>query len=455
MTKIGLEIHGYLATPQKLFCRCAVQQDAAPNTTICPRCTGQPGAKPMLPSKEAVEKVIACALMLDCNINKRLLFQRKHYDWPDLPKGYQITMSGTYSHPGGENGKYLTIGIRECHLEEDPARWDPISGCVDYNRSGYPLIEIVTEPDFSHAEEVKQWLESLLTTLSYINAVNKSAGIKCDVNVSTEHHPRVEIKNVNSIRAIMLAIEGEIKRQQETVAAGEKVFAHTRSPPDEQGRTQFMRSKETALDYMFIPEPDLPVIHVSDTLITSIREKLPEKPHVKMEKYKKMNISQIDAKILASDLALADLFEKLAQRVDPLIAAKWLRHELLKIVNVSERSLQDMALDEKAIAELLDMVTKKEITEQTATEILSELTKQTFNPRAYVAKKGLGIIAGTSDLEKLAEKVIAENPQAVKDYLVGEEKALNFLMGKVMALSKGKAKPDTVRELLKKRINHG
>lgn len=455
MTKIGLEIHGYLATQQKLFCRCPINTEAAPNTTICPRCTGQPGAKSMLPLQDAVEKVIACALMLDCSVNKKLIFQRKHYDWPDLPKGYQITMSGTYSHPVGENGKYLDIGIRECHLEEDPARWDPITGCVDYNRSGYPLIEIVTEPDFTRAEQVKQWLESLLTTLSYIKAVTKSAGIKCDVNVSTDRHPRVEIKNVNSIRAIMLSIESEVKRQQEAVTAGEKIFSHTRSPPDDHGRTQFMRSKETALDYMFIPEPDLPLVHVSNELLASIREKLPEKPHAKIEKYKKMNISHIDAKILASDLALADLFEKLAKRVDPLFAAKWLRHELLKIVNLSDQSLHDIAFDEKAIAELLEMVAKKEITDQIATEILTELTKQTFNPREYVAKKGLAIIAGTSELDFMAEKVIAENPQAVKDYLTGEKKALNFLMGKVMALSKGKAKPDAVRDLLKKRLKYG
>ncbi len=455
MARIGLEIHGYLAmhkTHQKLFCRCTVDQDAAPNTTVCPRCTGQPGSKPMLPNKEAVEKVVTCALMLDCSINKKLIFQRKHYDWPDLPKGYQITISGTYSHPVGEHGKYLDVGITECHLEEDPARWDPETGLVDYNRSGYPLIEIVTEPDFTSAGEVKDWLESLLTTLSYLKAVNKNAGIKCDVNVSTEHHPRVEIKNVNSIKTIVLAIDGEIKRQHEVVAQREKVFAHTRSPPDTYGKTHFMRSKETALDYMFIPEPDLPLIHITDALVENIQKMLPEKPHIKIERYKNMKVSATDAKILASDLALADLFEKLAKTVDPLLAAKWLRHELLKIMNVTQRTLQEVEFDEKHIAELLQMVVKKEITDQTAEGLLKQMIEKSFSPRAYVAQKGLGIISSEEELGKLTQKVVSEHPEAVKDYLAGEEKALNFLIGKVMALTKGKAKADTVKELLKRRI---
>ena len=454
--KIGLEIHGYLAmrkSKQKLFCRCKIDSDAEPNTTVCPRCTGQPGAKAMLANPEAVEKVITCALMLDCTLNRKLILQRKHYDWPDLPKGYQMTLSGTYSHPIGEKGKYLGIGITECHLEEDPARWDPVTGLVDYNRSGYPLIEIVTDPDFTCSEQVKLWLESMMTTLSYIKAVDKSMGIKCDVNVSTDYHPRVEIKNINSIKAIVIAIEGEIKRQMEAVANHEHIFSHTRSPPDEHGRTNFMRSKETALDYMFIPEPDLPVIHIQDSIVEATQKLLPEKPHQKIKKYvEKMKLNPIDAKILAGDLALADLFEKLVKEIDPLLAAKWLRHELLKILNESERSLHDVAIDEKYVVELLTMVVKKEVTDQTASEILEKLTKESFSPQEYVSKHGLGMISAVNELDAFAEKVIKENPQAIKDYLAGEEKALNFLMGKVMALSKGKAKADTVIALLKKKI---
>ncbi|MBI4440664.1 Asp-tRNA(Asn)/Glu-tRNA(Gln) amidotransferase subunit GatB [Candidatus Woesearchaeota archaeon] len=458
MVKIGLEIHGYLAmnrTRQKLFCCCPIAADALPNTIVCPRCTGQPGSKPMLPNGEAVEKVLACSLMLDCTVNRKLIFQRKHYDWPDLPKGYQMTISGSYSHPVGEHGSYLDIGIRECHLEEDPARWDPETGLVDYNRSGYPLIEIVTEPDFTSSEQVKLWLESLLTTLSYIKAVSRNAGIKCDVNVSTDHHPRVEIKNVNSIRAIVAAIDGEIRRQHDAVTSGEKVFSHTRSPPDAHGMTHFMRSKETALDYMFIPEPDLPVLHIPEDLLVSIQKTLPEKPHLKVVKFQKMGLSPIDARILASDLALAELFERVAKVINPILAAKWLRHELLKVVNASEKALHELGLDEGYIIELLQMVEKKEVTDQIAAQLLLQLTEKSFSPRAYVARQGLGIISKEDELGVLAEKVIAENQSAVKDYLAGEEKALNFLMGKVMALSKGKAKPDTVKMLLKQRIAHG
>src|SRR3989344_3995941 len=220
---IGLEIHVYVKTDKKLFCTCPIQE-ADPNTTICPICTAQPGAKPMLPSKDAIEKVLKTAAMLDCKINPALVWQRKHYDWPDLPKGYQNTMSGSYAVPVGEHGNFLGIKIRECHLEEDPARWDPETGCIDYNRSGYPLIEIVTEPDFTSADHVKDWLKKLMTTLSYVNAVNRTMGVKCDVNVSIPPaYTRVEIKNVNSFNSIVQAIRYEAQRQQK-----ELVQQHTR-----------------------------------------------------------------------------------------------------------------------------------------------------------------------------------------------------------------------------------
>ena len=183
--KIGLEIHGYLITQEKLFCKCPTNyRDEKPNTNICPICTGQPGSKPMLPNSEALKKVIAISLMLGCKINTDVVWQRKHYDWPDLPKGYQDTTSGAYSIPVGENGEYLGIRIHHCHIEEDPARWDPETGTIDYNRCGMPLIEIVTEPDFKSSKEVREWLNQLLITLSYIKAVNADAGIKADVNVS-------------------------------------------------------------------------------------------------------------------------------------------------------------------------------------------------------------------------------------------------------------------------------
>ena len=219
MVKVGLEIHGYLDTNEKLFCRCKSIHGAKfskPNTNICPVCTGQPGAKPMLPNSKAVEKAIEISLILGCEINQKLVWQRKHYDWPDLPKGYQNTISGPYATPTGVKGKFLGIKITEAHLEEDPAAWNPLTGEIDYNRSGSPLIEIVTEPDFKNSKQVVEWLKQLITTLDYVKAINKNSGIKVDVNVSVPEMKteRVEIKNVNSMSNIINAINYEEKRQK-------------------------------------------------------------------------------------------------------------------------------------------------------------------------------------------------------------------------------------------------
>ncbi|MBI2124546.1 Asp-tRNA(Asn)/Glu-tRNA(Gln) amidotransferase GatCAB subunit B, partial [Candidatus Pacearchaeota archaeon] len=258
--RIGLEIHGYLATKEKLFCRCAAVRHAAkqeikPNTFICPICTGQPGSKPMLPNASAIKRIIEIALMLKCKVNtaeqkKNLAWQRKHYNWPDLPKGYQNTISGAYSVPVAESGTFEGIGIREIHLEEDPASWNPETGCIDYNRSGLPLAEIVTEPDFSSAEQVIEWLNQLVLTLSYIKAVDRNAGIKADVNVSIGERAggkRAEIKNINSIENIKKAIEFEIERQKK-----EGTFLETRRFDEQSGKTMKMREKEEADDYRFI-----------------------------------------------------------------------------------------------------------------------------------------------------------------------------------------------------------
>ena len=276
--RIGLEIHGYLAVPSqvKLFCNCSLLP-AEPNTNICPVCTGQPGSKPMLPNKDAINAILAIALFLDCKINPSLLWQRKHYNWPDLPNGYQKTMSGAYGQPVGLNGQFLGIGIEEIHLEEDPARWDPQSGGVDYNRSGYPLVEIVTKPEFTSAQQVRDWIENLMVALSYIKAVRKDLGVKCDVNVSIgPHFIRTEVKNVNSFTAISEAIEFEIKRQQT-----EEPRLQTRAWDEQSGTTRFMRSKESAQEYQFIPDPDLPVIQVTEALLQPIRDSLPERPEQK------------------------------------------------------------------------------------------------------------------------------------------------------------------------------
>ncbi|MBI2550301.1 Asp-tRNA(Asn)/Glu-tRNA(Gln) amidotransferase subunit GatB [Candidatus Woesearchaeota archaeon] len=454
---IGLEVHGYLNMAEsraKLFCNCAINATAEPNTTICPVCTGQPGSKPMLPNREAIDKIVAIAAMLDCRINERLIFQRKHYSWPDMPTGYQRTMSGSYSVPVGQEGSFLGIGIEEVHLEEDPARWDPETGQVDYNRSGYPLVEIVTKPDFASSEEVRVWLRRLTATLSYIKAVNPDLGIKSDVNVSVApDFGRVEIKNVNSFRSIVRAIEYETARQQREVKEGKKVSMETRAWRDGEGISVFMRQKETAVDYMFIPDPDLPAVKVTASEIKKIAEKLPEKPAAKIEKYvKQWKIDHVDAEVLSSEILLAGLFEKVAVVVNPILAARWLRRELLRVLNYNKKELEEVKLDERHMIQLLKLVESRRITDETAKGILEKLVEKQFDVGEYVRKNNLFAVAATDILEKYCEEAIAENPQAVADFKNGKEKALNFIIGSVMKKSRGKATPQQVTEILKRLI---
>ncbi len=453
---VGLEIHGYLNMENgaKLFCNCAIDSDAVPNTTICPVCTGQPGSKPMLPNSEAIDKIIAIAAILDCKINERLIFQRKHYSWPDMPTGYQRTMSGSYSVPVGQNGNFLGIGIEEVHLEEDPARWDPETGKVDYNRSGYPLVEIVTKPDFNSAEEVRVWLRRLVMTLSYIKAINPDLGVKSDVNVSVAPaFGRVEIKNVNSFRSIVRAIDYETARQRREVSEGKKVPMETRAWRDSEGMSVFMRQKETAVDYMFIPDPDLPAIKATAAAIAEISRKLPEKPAAKIKKYvEKWKIDHTDAEVLSSEIQLAELFEKAAAAVNPILAAKWLRRELLRVLNYNKKELEEVNIDERHIIQLLKMVESRKITDETAKGILEKLVGKPFDVEEYVKKNSLFAVAEANILEKYCGEAIAENPAAVADYKSGKEKALNFIVGAVMRKSKGKATPQQVAEIIKQMV---
>ncbi|MAG16123.1 Asp-tRNA(Asn)/Glu-tRNA(Gln) amidotransferase GatCAB subunit B [Candidatus Woesearchaeota archaeon] len=454
--KIGLEVHGYLHmdSKAKLFCDCKLGE-AEPNTNICPICTGMPGSKPMPPNKEALDKIISIAGMLDCRINKRLLFQRKHYDWPDMPTGFQRTMSGSYSVPVGEKGNFLSIGITEVHLEEDPARWQPDTGYVDYNRSGFPLVEIVTEPDFDSAQSVREWLKKLVTTLSYIKAIDADAGLKSDVNVSIgPDFNRVEIKNVNSFKSIIQAIEYEVRRQQREIKEGKSVGGETRAWNDAASVTVFMRKKEKAMDYMFIPEPDLPVINVSTEWINKISSKLPEKPAQKIERYiKDLKIDKTDAEVLSSEILLAEKFEKVvAKKIDPVLAARWFRRELMRVLNYNKKELHEIEADEKHIVQLLKLVESKKITDEVAKRILEKLIEKPFDVDKYVESKKLAAVSDTNVLEKYCKEAISENEKAVEDYKAGNEKAFNFIVGSVMRKSKGKATPQEVNKILKKLI---
>ena len=452
--KIGLEIHGYLNTKEKLFCKCSPEfvKGEKPNTRICPICTGQPGCKPMQPNKEAMKNLIQIALVLKCKINsdKKLIWQRKHYNWADLPKGYQNTISGAYSIPCAENGKFNGIGIRECHLEEDPAKWDPETGKIDYNRSGLPLVEIVTEPDFHSSEQVEEWLKNILVSLSYIKSL-KPEGIKVDTNVST-YGERVEIKNINSIENIRKAIEYEIKRQTENYEQGIDQKRETLSFDENKGKTIKMRDKESAEDYRFIPDPDLPTINLSEKEIKQIEKDLPETPTEKLNKLlNKYKIDEYNAEILSKNLDLVDFFENLAEHVDAKKYISWITIELLRILNYNKKKLGDPDIDIKPehLAELILAVDKKEIIELKAKQIING-----FIPKSYSIKSIKKDIQkfGEKETEEICKKVIKANEKSVTDYKSGKKEALNYLLGEIMKLSQRRADFNTAKRILEKLI---
>ncbi len=450
MVKIGLEIHGYIQANEKLFCRCKTIHGlkfAKPNTNICPTCTGQPGAKPMLPNKVAIDKAIEIALILRCGVNPKLIWQRKHYDWPDMPKGYQNTISGEHATPMGENGKFLNIRIKEVHLEEDPAAWNPKTGEVDYNRSGLPLIEIVTEPDFCSSEEVVDWLKQLILTLSYIKAIDKNAGIKADVNISLPelNGKRIEVKNINSLTSIKTAIESEIIRQKSDVPK----FQETRMFDEAKGITIKMRSKEQAEDYRFISDPDLPVIVLEKSRIEKLNSSIPETPQEKLQKLiKKYNIEKKSAEVLIRKLEIAEFFEDIVTKVNPKLAVQWTTIELLRVLNYAKKELDEVNIKEEHFIELLKLVENKKITELKAKEILNKFIPKSFSPLKEAEKHSK--ISSESELEEICKKIIKENPDAVRDYKAGKKESLHFLIGKVMQKTSKRADFKTTREVLEK-----
>ncbi|MCF7910355.1 Asp-tRNA(Asn)/Glu-tRNA(Gln) amidotransferase subunit GatB [Candidatus Pacearchaeota archaeon] len=457
MSKIGLEIHGYLRTKEKLFCNCLAEHNkksgTKPNTNICPICTAQPGSKPMLPNKKAIDRAIEIALILGCKVNQELIWQRKHYNWPDLPKGYQNTISGTYASPNGINGKFLGIGITEVHLEEDPAAWNPKTGEIDYNRSGVPLIEIVTEPDFTSSEEVITWLKQLLTTLDYIKAINKNSGIKADVNISLPEKKgaRVEIKNMNSLKNIQKAIEYEISRQSSSKKAIPKI-QETRMFDLSSGTTKLMRTKEQAQDYRFISDPDLPTLRIEKSRIEKIKSSLPETPKQKLDKLiKKHKIQKKHAEILTKKLDIVEFFEQIIEKANPKLAIRWITEELQSVLNYHKKDLDEIKINSKHFIELLNMIEKNILTELKAKEILRSWSKKSQSPKQHAKKHTT--ISDKKEIEILAKKVIKENPKAVSDFKSGQQNALNFLIGQVMKSSNKRADFKTAQEILKKELN--
>lgn len=453
MGKIGLEIHGYIETKEKLFCRCKNFHDMKlikPNINICPICVGAPGSKPMLPNKSAIDKIIGIGLMLGCKPNifpKTLVFQRKHYNWPDMPYGYQKTISGAYSIPIAENGKFIGIRIREVHLEEDPAAWNPETGKIDYNRAGVPLVEIVTEPDFKTPEEVEHWLKQLVLTLSYIKALNKDAGIKSDVNVNIKGTVRTEIKNVNSITEIVKSIISEIKRHEKEKPKNQE----TRRWNSTTGKTELMRSKEEAADYRFIPDPDLPVIKIGKKRVEEIRKNLPESPQEKLEKIiKKHKINPKDAEVLTLNLEIVEFFERVIEKIDPKIVLPWIKIELLGVLNYNKKTLDEVEINPEHVIELLQLVQEGKITPLNAKDILRKFVPKSFSPKkeAESSKK----ITNEKQLIRIIKDIIKNNKKTVTDYKRGNKQSFNFLMGEVMKATNKQADFQIVRKILENEL---
>ncbi|MCX6747004.1 MAG: Asp-tRNA(Asn)/Glu-tRNA(Gln) amidotransferase subunit GatB [Candidatus Pacearchaeota archaeon] len=450
MVKIGLEIHGYINTNEKLFCRCRAQHGlkfSKPNTNICPVCTSQPGSKPMLPNKTAIDKAIQIGLILKCKINSKFIWQRKHYDWPDLPKGYQDTVSGGHAIPIGEKGEFLGIRIREAHLEEDPAAWNPKTGEIDYNRSGLPLIEIVTEPDFSSSQQVIDWLKQLVITLGYIKTLDKSAGIKADVNISLPelNGKRIEVKNVNSLKNIKALIEIEIERQKSDTPK----IQETRMFDEAKGITIKMREKEQTDDYRFISDPDLPVVIIKQSRIEKIKSAIPETPFEKLQRLiKKYNIEKKSAEVLTKKLEIVEFFEKIVEKVNAKLAVPWVTIELLSVLNYNKKELDEVDISPEHFIELLKLVENKKITELKAKDILRKFIPKSFSPLKEAEKQGK--ISSENELEKICRLVLSENPKAIQDYKEGKQESLHFLIGKIMQKTNKRADFKTTREILER-----
>lgn len=445
--KCGLEIHVQLETDSKLFCDCHTNyQDASTNSNICYVCLNQPGAKPYPPNEDAMNGAIKIALMLGCKIAEdETYFLRKHYDYPDLPSGYQRT-----SLPIGYEGNLNGIRIREVHIEEDPGQYKPDLGVVDFNRSGIPLIEIVTEPDMTSPEEARKFMRELIRVLEYSGSARGEGTMRADVNISLESGKRAEIKNINSIRGAYKALKYEMIRQKNLLRRGVEIRQETRAFLESQMITVLMRLKEEADDYRYIPDPDLPPMLAEDELIEDIKEKMPEVPHIKAQRFiNEYSIEEEYAKVITSELALADAFEEIAKHVDPSFTAVWMRDELKRVLNYNKMNYGESGISEDNIIELLKLIQDKKVTPNAAKKIVEKMPGNIDSPSKIAEDMGLIGVSDEESVIKAVNQVINENPQAVSDYHEGKKGALNFLIGQVMRLTRGKADPGETSKFLK------
>lgn len=443
----GLEIHVQLETDSKLFCDCPTNYQEAPaNTNVCPVCLNQPGAKPYPTNEKAIENALMISLMLNCKIDKNFTyFMRKHYDYPDLPSGYQKT-----SVPIGYDGELNGVRIHEIHMEEDPGQYKPDKGIVDFNRSGIPLIEIVTEPDMHSPEEARNFLKELIRVLQYSGGARGEGTMRADVNVSINGGNRVEMKNINSIKGAYKALKFEVVRQKNLVKRGHEVQQETRAYLESQMITVGMRKKEDADDYRFIPDPDLPPMKITDEQINEILEVMPEAPHNKVKRFvEEYGIDEESAKVLTSELDLAQVYEEVAKEVDPKFAAKWMRDELKRVLTYNKMDFADSGILADDLIELFNMLLNKEITTKAGQRIVEQMPNNKQTPKQIAEELGLIGVVKNDEVQAAAKQAVEENPKAVEDYHNGEKASLNFLMGQVMRLTRGKADPRETVKILK------
>lgn len=471
-TVIGLEVHVELATKTKIFCGCSTAFGAAPNTQTCPVCTGMPGSLPVL-NRQVLEYAIAVGLATNCYIARFSKFDRKNYFYPDNPQNYQISQlylpicqSGGVEIETEEGGKKI-IGIHEIHMEEDAGKlihdeWEECS-LVDYNRSGVPLIEIVSEPDMRSAQEVIAYLEKLRLLIQYLGASDcklQEGSMRADVNLSVREAgaetfgTRTEMKNMNSFKAIARAIDGERERQIDLIEAGKSVVQETRRWDDAKGESYAMRSKEDAQDYRYFPDPDLPPIRVSEKMLQEIRAKQPEFRTEKMARYREeFDIPDYDIEIITGEKPLADLFEQtVALGAQPKKVSNWVMGETLRLMKEREVDASDLRFSPENLAKLIALTDTKQINSSVAKEVFEVMFAENVDPEQYVEEKGLKIAGDEGALKKTIEEVIAANPQSVEDYRNGKEKAIGFLVGQTMKAMKGKADPGAVNQMLREML---
>ena len=478
-TIIGLEVHVQLRTKSKMYCRCSTDYASTPpNTHVCPVCLGMPGVLPVI-NRQAIEYTIMTALALHCPISEYTKFDRKNYPYPDLMKGYQISQ---YDAPIGRQG-WLMIQVdgrekKACitrvHLEEDVAKLlhrttadGETYSLVDVNRSGVPLMEIVGEPDLHSPEEARQYLIKLRSVLQYlgVSTANMEEGsFRCDANISIrpegsrEYMPKVEVKNMNSFRAVYRAMEYEARRQRRVAEAGERLIQETRGWVEEKGQTVSQRTKEYAHDYRYFPEPDLPPLALDRKWVDEIKVRLPELPEAKRDRFMaEYGLPLYDANLLTSSKAMADYFETLTRSnatLSPKNISNWLLGPTIAIANASNIDMAEFSqrVGPEKLAGLLALESKAVINTATAKLILEEMFNTGKSADDIVREKGLSQISDTGAIEQAVVQVVNSNPQAVSDYRAGKETAIKFLVGQVMKATRGRANPQIVNELLKKKL---